>query len=230
MADDDLEDVVRRADPDRWLASRLIADPRSRADVLTLYAFDAELARAVRVTSSPLMAQIRLTWWSEVLDEIADEGPVRAHPLAQGLCEMVRRRELPTDLLHDIVEGRITALGMSLLDDESALAWAEAVGGSIAVLAALILGAGSAAQDARPAGRLIGLGTLARAGAVDRASLAPRLALMFKAANGAAKRLPAQAFPAVAAASLARDRLSGRAPSELGQRLRLVWASLWGRV
>jgi 15-cis-phytoene synthase len=230
LAGDELEDVVRRADPDRWLASRLIGDPRQRADVLTLYAFDAELARAVRITSSPLMAEIRLTWWSEVLDEIAGEGPVRAHPLAQALGEVVHRRRLPIQLLREVVEGRIAALGMSQLDDATALAWADAVGGPAAVLAALILGAKDAASSARPAGCLIGLATLARGGAIDRAGFATRFGSMLNEANVSARRLPASAFPAVAAASLARDRLGDRAPSDLARGLRLVWAALRGRV
>ena len=45
---DDLEDIdaiVRRTDPDRWLASRFVADPAARADLLALYAYSQELAR-----------------------------------------------------------------------------------------------------------------------------------------------------------------------------------------
>ena len=42
----DLDALVLSVDPDRWLASRLIAEPEARADVVALYAFDHELARA----------------------------------------------------------------------------------------------------------------------------------------------------------------------------------------
>ena len=47
MADlaEDLEQTVRRSDPDRWLASRFITDADMRADVIALYAFNNELAR-----------------------------------------------------------------------------------------------------------------------------------------------------------------------------------------
>lgn len=230
MADDELEDVVRRTDPDRWLASRLIGDAADRSDILTLYAFDSELARAIRVTSNPLMAEIRLTWWSEALQEIADGGPVRAHPLAQRLCEVVRRRGLPTDLLAELIEGRIAALGMAQLDDEAALAWADAVGGSAAVLAAMILGAGEVAAEARPAGRLIGLGTLARGGVIERDKLAARIAPMLRDANRSARYLPASAFPGVAVAALARDQLRLETPSELSRRFRLLWAAARGKL
>ena len=230
MADDELEDVVRRTDPDRWLASRLVGDPADRADILTLYAFDAELARAIQVTSSPLTAEIRLTWWFEALEEIAGDGPVRAHPLAERLCGLVRRRALPTVLLQDLVEGRIAVLGMAQLDEPSALAWAETVGGSVAVLAALILGAGESAPNARAAGQLIGMASLVRRGLIPPATLAAMVGPMTRDANRSARGLPVRAFPSVAAAALARDQTGGRRASELERRLRLVWASVRGAV
>jgi len=37
---DDIDALVRRVDPDRWLASRFIADAQARADVIALYAFN----------------------------------------------------------------------------------------------------------------------------------------------------------------------------------------------
>ena len=68
-ADGDLDDTVRRVDPERWLARRFIGDATARADVVVLYAYEHELDRAGRVTSNALLAEIRLTWWREVLDE-----------------------------------------------------------------------------------------------------------------------------------------------------------------
>ena len=41
---DDIDSLIKRVDPDRWLASRLIADPQARADVLAILAVDHELA------------------------------------------------------------------------------------------------------------------------------------------------------------------------------------------
>ena len=56
--EEDFDALVRRVDPDRWLSVRFVADPAARADLLTLYAFDHELARASAVTSTPLLAEI----------------------------------------------------------------------------------------------------------------------------------------------------------------------------
>ena len=54
---DDLDDLIRRVDPDRWLSSRFISDERARADVIALYAYDHELARAPKVASNACSAR-----------------------------------------------------------------------------------------------------------------------------------------------------------------------------
>ena len=68
-AADDLDDLIRRVDPDRWLTSRFVGDAAARGVLVALYAYDHELARALRVASAPLMAEIRLTWWREAASE-----------------------------------------------------------------------------------------------------------------------------------------------------------------
>jgi hypothetical protein len=107
---EDFDALVRRTDPDRWLAMRFVADPVSRADLATLYAFDHELARASAVTSTPLLAEIRLTWWIEMLDEAYGGHPVRRHPVAQALGEMIARRVLPRSAIEPMIEVRLAAL------------------------------------------------------------------------------------------------------------------------
>ena len=83
---EDLDALIRRVDNDRWLATRFVADPEQRADLIALYAFDYELARAGRATSTPLLAEIRLTWWREALDEVYGGDPVRYHPAVAALA------------------------------------------------------------------------------------------------------------------------------------------------
>jgi phytoene synthase len=101
---EDLDALIRRVDPDRWLSSRFIADPEKRADVIALYAFDYELRRAVEGTSNAILAEIRLTWWTEVLDEIYGGRSVRAHPTAAALALACARRALPREPLDEAVE------------------------------------------------------------------------------------------------------------------------------
>ncbi len=205
MADgDDLDALVRRVDPDRWLSSRFIADAEARADVIALYAFDYELARASKVASNPLIAEIRLTWWREALDEIYGGKVVRAHPAARALDLAVRRRALDRGLLEAIIDARIEAL-----DPEQTAEARRRAGGSTAVVAATILGDPKRAEAARLAGEVwAGEGALT-------------------AAAAEARRLEPAAFPAVAHVTLARSR---RPVSKLGARLRLLWAVLTGRI
>jgi phytoene synthase len=215
----DLDDQVRRADPDRWLASRFIADPAARADVITLYAYDAELARAPRAVSNPLMAEIRLTWWREVLDQIYGGHAVRRHPVAEALADMVGRHGLPRGPLEAMIDARIDLLE----PDVDAVAWADAVGGSAAILAAMILDPETDPASVSSAGRAWGLALLRRMGRLpDSARLKEALA-----ASGA---VDARVFPTVAHATLARADLAGKPQSDIGRRLRLMWAVLRGRI
>ena len=62
--------LVRRHDPDRFLTA-LFAPPERRDALLTLYAFNHELARAREVVSEPPLALIRLQWWREVVEGAA---------------------------------------------------------------------------------------------------------------------------------------------------------------
>jgi phytoene synthase len=89
LQDSDLDALIRRVDPDRWLSSRFIGQAAARADVIALYAFDYELARAPRVASNALLGEMRLTWWREALDEIFEGRAVRQHPAAQALAAAV---------------------------------------------------------------------------------------------------------------------------------------------
>jgi len=118
---DDLEAGVRRDLPDRWLASRFVGDPDVRADLIALYAFDRELARALSATREPLMAEIRLTWWSETLDEIFGDAAVRRHPVAQALAVAVGRRGLDRSLLEALIDGRLAVLNAAPSDPDGVL-------------------------------------------------------------------------------------------------------------
>ena len=59
--------LVRRHDPDRFLTA-LFAPPERRDALLTLYAFNHELARAREAVSEAPLALIRLQWWREVVE------------------------------------------------------------------------------------------------------------------------------------------------------------------
>lgn len=216
----DLDDLVRRLDPDRWLSSRFATDPAARADLVALYALDHELARAPRAASNPLIAEMRLVWWREVLDQIFGEQSVRAHPTARALAEVIARRGLDRAPLDDMVEGRITAL-------DGDLAGVERAGRGAAFAAAAILDSSPASGE----GVVGELGALwARLTHGRGAPPDPDLGARLDLARRESKTIPPKILPAVLHLSLAAPELAGRRPSGLNARLRLLRASLTGRL
>jgi len=232
---EDLEDTVRRSDPDRWLASRFIADPAQRADVIALYAFDHVLARVPFQVSEPLMGEIRLTWWGEALDEIFEGRTVRSHPAALGLAAAVRGRGLDRAPLDALIEARMGDLEpQPFADEAAAIAYADMTAGALMQSAAQALGAPAAFEPARLAGRAYGLALMAHRRAIGgKTRLAEGQALglaeeALRQAQAGLKTLPLGAFPAVAYASLARRYAKGAHLSALEKQLRLVWAAATG--
>ena len=213
-ADGDLDDTVRRVDPERWLSSRFIGDATARTDVIVLYSFEHELDRARRVTSNALLAEIRLTWWREVLDEIFSGGPVRRHPVAQALSETVRRRSLGREALETMIDARIDGAG-------DAERWAAGTAGSLAMLAARTLDRDADVDAVAAAGRAWGLYLLHRGGRTD---VDPERAV--GEAGNRARRVSSAAFPVIAHVTLIR----AENPSPLEIRARLIWSVLRGRI
>jgi phytoene synthase len=92
--------LVRRHDPDRFLTA-LFAPPDKRDALLTLYAFNHELARAREVASEPTLALIRLHWWREVVD-----GARRRHDVAEPLTAAIEAGELDRGDLLALIDAR----------------------------------------------------------------------------------------------------------------------------
>lgn len=71
-------DLVRRADPDRFMAA-MAAPPPARRVLFAIYALNVEVARAPWVTQEAMIAEMRLQWWRDAMDEIATGKQVRRH-------------------------------------------------------------------------------------------------------------------------------------------------------
>ena len=231
-----LDGLVRRVDPDRWLASRFIADAAARADVVALYAFNHELARVAGAVREPLMGEIRLTWWREAMDEVAAGKSPRKHPVVEALAAA----DLPATALADLPEGRYPELDRGPFTDAELLAYLDGTAGAVMTLAARRLDPAAAPEQVRGAARAFGLAGLWWAKAAGRPSRLPaewtagdvasRVAAELTAARRELKSLPVAAFPAVAYAALAGPYATDREPGELGKRLRLTFAVLRGRI
>lgn len=234
--DTDLDALVRRVDPDRWLSSRFIADPKARADVIALYAFNYELARVAGGVSNALMGEIRLTWWREAMEEVAAGQPARKHPTVAA----VTAAGYPLAALAEMAEARMADLDAAPFADEAqVLAYVDATAGAVMMLAAWRLDPKAdphAVKNAARAYGLAGLWRLKRAG-VDRlpadwaqADVRRGVREALAKARAELKDLPIAAFPAAATAALASAQTGGRELGELETRARLTWAVALGRV
>jgi phytoene synthase len=219
---EDLEDMVRRVDPDRWLSSRFIGDAAARADVVAIYAYDHELARAPKVASNALLGEIRLTWWREALEEIFEGRAVRAHPTAQALAVAVNRRGLPRGVLETMIDARYRELDPSPMTQAELLDWARDTAGLAAQLVAQILDPATETKMALAGGSAWALGRRLP----ENPELRPAFLKVIHAARSASRGLSVPAFPAVAHAALA-----GRpSKSDFARRLRLTIAVARGRI
>jgi phytoene synthase len=80
--------LVERADPDRFAAA--MASPLEARHVLfPLYAFNVEVSRAPWVTQESMIAEMRLQWWRDALEEIGQGGTVRRHEVVTPLGKVL---------------------------------------------------------------------------------------------------------------------------------------------
>ncbi len=205
----DLDAQVRAADPDRWLSSRFVADEQMRADLIALYAFEAELLAIPTRVTQPLLAEMRYTWWAEQMDGAFSDAPRVGHPILEALTAAVTRRGLSREPFDALIRAHIGRVHGEAHDLDAFYT------GPMQVAARILAGEGHEAEVAE-AGRMRGL---AQTGRNDEARN------MRRAANTALKGLPTAAFPAVAHATLTRAD-----EAEPFKRLRLFWAVLSGRV
>jgi phytoene synthase len=147
--------LVRRHDPDRFLTA-LFAPPERRDALLTLYAFNHELARAREVASEPTLALIRLQWWREVVD-----GAVRQHEVATPLAAAIHSGTLQRVDLHALIEAREIEAEPEIATLDEWRAYVLAGAGGLAVAAARLLGAPEP-EALRPLGAAYGVAGLLR--------------------------------------------------------------------
>jgi phytoene synthase len=156
---------LRHADRDRFLCA--VAAPAGlRADLATLYTFNAELAGIADKVSEQMLGLIRLQWWRDALDEVA-AGKGHRHHLVQALADLIARRHLDVALLRGLIDARERDVGGETPADLAELAaYADASAGALAELALQIC-LPQPTQDqrrtARAAGTAYGLVGLARA-------------------------------------------------------------------
>lgn len=204
-----LDEQVRAVDPDRWLSSRFVGDAEARADLIALYAFEAELLAIPTRVTQPLLAEMRYVWWRDQLDGVFAGVPRRGHPVLEALTDLVARRGLDRSPFDALIAAHIGRVHGEPHDLDAFYV------GPMQAAVRVLAGAGHEA-DVVEAGRVWALTQTGRFEESKAARATARVAV---------RRLPVAAFPAVAHAALAN-------PSESGvtKRLRLIWATTTGRI
>jgi len=154
--------LVRSTDRDHFIASLFVPAER-RGALHALYAFSAEIARVRDVAHTALPGEIRLQWWTDVVNRERD-GEANANPVAAALLATMERYHLGRDVLLDLIEARRFDLyedTMRTLDDLEA--YLRRTSSSLISLAALILAGGEFEAVATPAGIASGLAQILRA-------------------------------------------------------------------
>jgi phytoene/squalene synthetase len=120
--------------------------PAAREVLFPLYAFNVEVSRAPYASEEPMIAEMRLHWWREALEEIDAGGRVRSHEVTEPLAALIRERGLPVEVLDRAAAARRWDIWREPFEDGAAFAaHLERVAGDLAWVSALALGA--EAQD-----------------------------------------------------------------------------------
>ncbi|MCW5697766.1 MAG: phytoene/squalene synthase family protein [Bauldia sp.] len=142
-------DIVRQHDRDRYLAD-LFAPEAARKHLFALHAFDVETARIRYAVSEPMLGEIRLQWWRDVLTGKGEGG---GHPVAAALLETIRTFGLPLAAFDALLAARVFDL---YADPMPSLADLEGYAGettsALIQLGALVLAGGSDPGSAEAAG------------------------------------------------------------------------------
>jgi 15-cis-phytoene synthase len=113
-----IRELVRRQDPDRYAAALFLPRPQ-RAIALSLCALNAELARIPELVSEPALGEIRLQWWHDALDRVAN-GETVDHPVLNSLAGRIGP-DLPLQKLQALVEATRFGLDRAGAPDWEAL-------------------------------------------------------------------------------------------------------------
>jgi 15-cis-phytoene synthase len=155
-------ELVRTLDRDRFVAT-LFAPADRRGALQALYAFHAELARVRDVAHTALPGEIRLQWWSDVVNRRRDDE-AQANPVAAALIATIERHGLSREQLTDLIEAR----RFDLYDDPMASvadleAYARRTSSALLSVAAQVVAGIGADAATDPGGVALGFAGILRA-------------------------------------------------------------------
>lgn len=147
--------LVSQFDRDRFVTA-LFAPLERREALMSLYAFNVEIARVQESVREPMAGMIRLQWWRDALIAGAEGGACDNHPVARPLGELIRAHGLPLEPFDDLISARQDDLeGAAPADLAEAERYAARSSAALTVLALTVLGAET--EEFRRAGRHVGI-------------------------------------------------------------------------
>jgi len=163
-----IAEMVRRHDHDRFQTG-LFAPARKRNALFALYAFNYEIARVRETVTEPMLGQIRLQWWREVVETAYAGTAPRQHVVAIALTEAIREFALTRSELDRLIDSRERDLDPAPPPTLAALEdYAEGSSAPLAILALEVLG------ERKVAGLRVNLDSMALVSNIHRASAAIR--------------------------------------------------------
>lgn len=156
--------IVERGDLDRFLAA-MSTPVAARRVLFPLYAFNVEVSRAPWASKEPMICEMRLQWWADLLDEISEGAPARAHEVATPLFDLCRTAPVPLDPLRALVQARRWDIYSKPFEDAAEFdAYIEASSAGLMWCAARALGTPEDAEGVvRKVGWAAGLASFLRA-------------------------------------------------------------------
>lgn len=97
--------LLKQGDPDRYLAC-LFSPDQHRWAVAALYAFNLEILRTTEIVSDPMIGEIRLQWWRDVLHGKRGAEAL-SHPVAAPLMAILERYRLPIKPFENLIDARL---------------------------------------------------------------------------------------------------------------------------
>ena len=130
--------IVERGDPDRFRAAMAVP-VSARAILFPIYAANVEISRAPWVTQEPMIAEMRLQWWRDVMEEIIGGGEVRRHEVATPLARVLSKAG--AQALDDLIAARRWDIYKDPFEDEDAFtSYLERTAGGLLFAASDALG------------------------------------------------------------------------------------------
>ncbi|MEM9966097.1 MAG: squalene/phytoene synthase family protein [Asticcacaulis sp.] len=213
------------------LSYAFIDDEAKRAQALAVAAFLELLREVPQKVSEPLLGDIRYTWWYEAINEIAEGRKVRYHPLSAALETLIRQHGLEAEVFREAIDAYRLLLEEGRMSLKQALELVDAADVALIRQAARQISPDTDTTALSAPVRFYALALMRAQGLLNADEAGDtEYRHLYREARQALKTLPSKLLPLALPAALATDRWTGHRRGPLGQRFKLFWVFLTGRI